>query len=156
MPGEPVVPRRETPSRPPEVVPEFRVRLDPGTHLVDARIELDLHRSEPIHLLFRAEWGGYPGLESRLAGLEAWGASGPLDVRMNAGDLGAGHHIVETGEPERVTIAYRMRLRPPDASILYHRASQLDPAGGHLLGGDLLPRVWIGRPRNGAQPARIW
>ncbi len=156
-PDEPNLPREvETASGSIDVVPEFRLRLDPGAHLLDASIEIDATRPESIHLLFRAEWDGYPGLESRLKKLEAWGPGGAIDVAMNAGEIGAGHHIIEVSTPQRITISYQMVLAPPDESLLYHRASQLSADGGHLLGGDMLPRVWIGRPRRGAQPARIW
>jgi hypothetical protein len=139
-----------------DIVPEFRLRLDPGAHLIDATIELDVQEPTSIHLLFRAEWDGYPGLESRLSRLEAFGPGGALNVAMNAGELGAGHHIVEVERPERITIAYEMVLAPPDETILYHRASQLARDGGHLLGADALPRVWVGRPVRGARPALVW
>ncbi|HSG81726.1 MAG TPA: hypothetical protein VLC48_05715 [Gemmatimonadota bacterium] len=157
VPDEPVA-RREAraPAQPVEVVPDLRLRLDPGAHRVDGEIEIDVPRPAGIHLLFRAEWDGYPGLESRLKKLEAWGPSGSIDVALNAGELGAGHHIVDVVTPERVTIAYQMVLDPPGQAQLYHRASQLADDGGHLLGSDVLPRVWLDRPRGGAQPARIW
>jgi predicted metalloprotease with PDZ domain len=156
-PDEPVARRDvQAAAQPADVVPEFRLRLDPGAHQLDAQIEVDVPRPEAIHLLFRAEWDGYPGLESRLKKLEAWGPSGSIDVAMNAGDLGAGHHIVDVTTPERVTISYQMILDPPGQAQLYHRASQLAEDGGHLLGSDVLPRVWLNRPRGGAQPARIW
>ena len=158
LPADKPIERQEstTSSGSTDLVPEFRVRLDPGAHLIDASIELDVQRPESIHLLFRAEWDGYPGLESRLKELNAWGPSGALNVAMNAGELGVGHHVIAVESPERITIAYRMVLAPPNETLLYHRASQLAPDGGHLLGADVLPRVWIGRPVRGAQPALIW
>jgi predicted metalloprotease with PDZ domain len=157
VPDGPDLPRQaETAPGAVDVVPEFRLRLDPGAHLLDASIELDVTRTQSIHLLFRADWDGYPGLETRLKKLEAWGPSGAIPVAMDAGEIGAGHHVIEVETPERVTISYQLVLAPPDESLLYHRASQLGSDGGHLLGGDMLPRVWIGRPRRGPQPARIW
>lgn len=157
FPGEPVLPQEtRQPAQRPDVVPEFRLRLDPAAHLVDVRIELEVTQPESVHLLFRTEWGGYPGLESRLRGLEAWGPHGSLDVATNAGELGPGHRTISVETPERVTIAYQMVLTPPGESLLYHRASQLAVDGGHLLANDLLPRVWIGRPRGGPQPALVW
>ncbi len=138
------------------VIPEFRLRLDPARHTIDGTIELDVPRPETIHLLFRANWEGYPGLEARLRRLEASGPGGELSVAMGAGDLGTGHHLVEASRPERVTIRFTMVLAPAQESGFYHRASQLDSEGGHFIAGDLLPRVWLGRPRSGAVAARIW
>jgi predicted metalloprotease with PDZ domain len=138
------------------VVPEFRLRLDPPRHIVEGTIELDVPRPETIHLLFRANWEGYPGLEARLRRLEARGPGGELNVAMGAGDLGAGHHLIEAPRPEHVTIRFTMVLSPASESQFYHRASQLGDDGGHLIGGDLLPRVWLGRPRGGVVSARIW
>ncbi|UCC73462.1 MAG: hypothetical protein JSV86_02555 [Gemmatimonadota bacterium] len=138
------------------VTPEFRLRLEPSRHAIDGSIELDVTRPQTIHLLFRANWDGYPGLEARLGRLEARGAGGSLNVAMNAGEYGAGHHLVEAVRPERVTIRFAMTLAPAHDSQLYHRASQLDAGGGHIIGGDLLPRVWLGSPRGGKVTARIW
>ncbi len=138
------------------VIPEFRLRLDPARHTIDGTIELDVPRPETIHLLFRANWEGYPGLEARLRRLEASGPGGELSVAIGAGDLGTGHHLVEASRPERVTIRFTMVLAPAQESGFYHRASQLDSEGGHFIAGDLLPRVWLGRPRSGKVGARIW
>lgn len=137
------------------VTPEFRLRLDPSRHTLDATIEIDLSRPDTIHLLFRKEWAGYPGLDDRLTRLEAWGASGALDIAPDAGYLGAGHHLVGAPAAERVTIRYTMSLTPAHESLYYHRASQLDGDGGHLFGGDLLPRVWVGIPQSGPVAAQI-
>lgn len=140
----------------PEVIPEFRLRLDPSSHTIDGTIELEIPRPTTIHLLFRANWEGYPGLEDRLRRLEARGAGGDLDVALGAGDLGTGHHLIEAPRAERVTIRLTMVLAPAQESGLYHRASQIGSEGGHLILGDLLPRIWLGRPRNGPVSARIW
>ncbi|UCC49798.1 MAG: hypothetical protein JSV41_06470 [Gemmatimonadota bacterium] len=157
-PDQPVAARpTQEPARAPiDVVPEYRLRIDPATHSVEARLEIDLPAPDSIHLLFRGEWDGYPGLESRLRRLEAWGPSGALPVAMGAGQLGPAHHIVEATHAERVTVAFTTVLTPPQESHFYHRASQLDADGGHLLGADLLPRVWVGAPRHGPQRARLW
>jgi predicted metalloprotease with PDZ domain len=151
------VPAGEAPAirRHRDVIPEYRLRIDPSTHTVDGRIELDVASPDTIHLLFRAEWGGYPGLESRLRRLEAFGG-GDLSVVRDAGYLGTGHHLVPVQQPERVTIAFTMVLDPPDGSLLYHRASQLDADGGHLIAGDVLPRVWLGPPQGGDVRAMLW
>ncbi len=144
--------------RPPAtpVVPEFRLRLDPSRNTVDASIELDVSRPDTIHLLFRSEWEGYPDLAMRLRNLEAWGSGGALDVALDVGYLGAGHHLVAAPRAERITIRFTMDLTPARESMLYHRASQLDVDGGHLIGGDLLPRVWVGIPQSGEVVARVW
>ncbi len=139
-----------------DAVPEFRLRLDPARHTIDGTIELDVPRAQTIHLLFRANWEGYPGLEDRLRRLEARGPGGALSVAMGAGELGTGHHLIEATRPEHVTISFTMALAPARESGLYHRASQLDSEGGHFIVGDLLPRVWLGRPRSGAVAARVW
>ncbi len=137
-------------------IPEFRLRLDPPRHTIDGTIELEVPRPQTIHLLFRANWEGYPSLEDRLRRLEARGPSGELSVAMGAGDLGTGHHLIEATRAERVTIRFTMILAPAPESGLYHRASQLDSEGGHFIVGDLLPRVWLGRPRGGPVSAQIW
>jgi predicted metalloprotease with PDZ domain len=144
------------PARRPALVPEFRLRLDPGTHTVDARMELDVPEPSPLHLLFRTESEGYPGLEARLQRLEAWGPAGALPVEKVPEGLGPGHYLVEVGRPGRVTVAYKTALTPDGESRHYHRVSQLATDGGHLIGNDLLPRVWLGSPRAGPQPARLW
>jgi predicted metalloprotease with PDZ domain len=153
---EPVPAERSTEPAPAAVIPEFRLRLDPARHTLDGTIELDVPRPDTIHLLFRANWDGYPGLEDRLRRLEARGTGGELSVAMGAGDLGLGHHLIDAPRPEHVTIRFTMVLAPPQGSELYHRASQLDSEGGHLIAGDLLPRLWLGRPRGGPVAARIW
>ncbi|KPK82524.1 MAG: hypothetical protein AMS25_01905 [Gemmatimonas sp. SM23_52] len=158
IPEQPAAARpSQAPQRAPAVVvPEYRLRIDPATHTVDARLEIELLKADSIHLLFRGEWDGYPGLDSRLRKLEAWGPSGALRVAMGAGQLGPAHHIVEVTRPQHITVGFTMVLTPPEHSRYYHRVSQLDADGGHLLGADLLPRVWAGPPRQGPLRARIW
>ena len=142
--------------RPPAFVPEFNVRLDPGSHRLAASIEFAVAAPDTVHLLFRTEWEGYPDLVERLRKLEAFAPSGALPVIRDAGHLGRGHHIIGVPDAQRLTIAYELALTPASESRLYHRASQLGEDGGHLIGGDFLPRVWLGQPRNGAQPGRVW
>ncbi len=137
-------------------LPEFQLRLDPATQQVDVGLELDISRPDTVNLLHRVDWGGYPGLAERLVRLEAFGPNGSLTVLRDAGYLGNGHHVIPVEAPQRVTVRYVMALTPPDNSQLYHRASQVDSQGGHLLAGDLLPRVWVGPPRGGEQQARVW
>ncbi|MGD2216679.1 MAG: hypothetical protein PVJ64_07980 [Gemmatimonadales bacterium] len=155
-PPDPVPPEVTAQPVPQALVPEFRLRLDPARHTIGGTIELEVPRPETIHLLFRANWEGYPGLEDRLRRLEARGSGGELTVAMGAGELGTGHHLIEATRAERVTISFTTVLAPAQESALYHRASQLDSDGGHLILGDLLPRVWLGRPTSGPVGARLW
>jgi predicted metalloprotease with PDZ domain len=150
------VPTRQIEARLPGVAanPDFRLRVDPAMNAVDVRIEVRAEEPTSIHLIFRVEWDGYPGLPDRLQKVEAWGPGGALAVET--GDLDAGHRVVEVETPQTVTIDYRLVLNPGADTRYYHRVSQLSEDGGHLLGNDLLPRVWIGQPRNVRQSARIW
>ncbi|UCF18704.1 MAG: hypothetical protein JSU87_12250, partial [Gemmatimonadota bacterium] len=111
---------------------------------------------DTVNLLFRVDWGGYPGLAQRLVRLEAFGPDGSLTVLPDAGHFGNGHHLIPVAMPQHLTVRYVMVLTPPQNSELYHRASQLDSQGGHLLAGDLLPRVWVGPPRDGERTAHVW
>ena len=140
----------------PQVIPEFRLRLDPRTNTIEARIELDAPKASSLHLLFRTEWEGYPGLEERLRKIEAWSTAGGLPVEEVTDGLGPGHRRVAIEQPGHITIAYTLVLAPKGDSRFYHRVSQLADDGGHLLGNDVLPRVWLGRPRAGPQPATLW
>jgi predicted metalloprotease with PDZ domain len=149
-----VLPEVRGPRRYPDVVPELRLRFDPAAHLVEARIEVDAPEPLPIHLLFRVEWEGYPELGNRLRKLEAWGSDGALTV--TSGEQGPGHRVVQVDRAERVTIAYSLELAPPSDATLYHRVSQLAAEGGHLIGNDALPRLWLGPPRAGPQRALLW
>ncbi|MGD2153603.1 MAG: hypothetical protein PVG79_10075 [Gemmatimonadales bacterium] len=153
---DPVPAGGERAAAPADVIPEFRLRLDPARHTIDGTIELDVPRPDTIHLLFRADWDGYPGLEARLRRLEARGPGGDLNVALGAGELGTGHHLIDAPRPERVTIRFTMVFAPAPQSAFYHRASQLDSEGGHLIAGDLLPRVWLDRPRGGPVAAKLW
>ncbi len=135
--------------------PEYRLRIDPENSQVHVRIELDVENEEAIHLLFRGEWDGYPGLAKRLQPLEAWGPHGTLEVQAKAEDLDSGHRRVKLDGPGRVTINYTMVMTPPPESRFYHRVSQLSPSGGHLIGRDLLPRIWFNKPQAGSHSARI-
>jgi len=149
----------EIPAKPedlPDLVPEFRLRLDPGANTIEARIELDAPQADSLHMLFRTEWEGYPGLEERLRKIEAWSSAGGLPVEEVMDGLGPGHRRIAIEQPGHVTIAYSLVLAPRGDSRFYHRVSQLAPDGGHLLGNDVLPRIWLGRPRAGAQPATLW
>jgi predicted metalloprotease with PDZ domain len=137
-------------------LPEFRLRFQPSAHTVDADLELEVVEPTSLHLFFRTEWEGYPGLESRLRSLEAWSANGTLKVENVSGGLGAGHKLVRVERPGRVTISFTVALTPEGDSRFYHRVSQLAPDGGHLLGNDLLPLVWLGTPTARPQPARVW
>ncbi len=121
------------------------------------QVEFEIAQADSIHLLFRTEWGGYPGLADRLRRLEAFAPSGALSVTGGSDELGSGHLIVADAEPGRITVTYELSLSPPEQSRLYHRASQLSTEGGHLLTGDLLPFIALGRtPRAGRQNARLW
>ena len=137
------------------VVPEFRLRLDPSTNTIETTIELDVPQAVPLHLLFRTEWEGYPGLEERIKEVEAFGPSGTLDVAPAPDALGPGHVTVEVEQPGHITVTYTSVLAPQGDSHFYHRVSQLAADGGHLIGNDFLPRVWLGPPRAGPQPARL-
>lgn len=148
-------PADETPA-PSPLVPEFRLRLEPRTHTLHVRLELDAAVTDTLHLLFRTEWEGYPGLADRLREVEAWGETGALPVETVAGGLGPGHRRIPVPGPGHVTVAYRMVLTPEGDSRFYHRVSQLSNDGGHLIGNDVFPRVWLSRPHAGAQPARVW
>ena len=138
------------------VVPEFRLRLDPGTNTIETTIEFDVPQAVPLHLLFRTEWEGYPGLEERIKEVEAFGPSGTLDVAPAPNALGPGHVKLEVEQPGHITVTYTSVLAPQGDSHFYHRVSQLAADGGHLIGNDFLPRVWLGPPRAGPQPARLW
>jgi predicted metalloprotease with PDZ domain len=138
-----------------EPVPEYQLRLDPVARAVDARIELDLPEPTTIHLVFRLEWDAYEGLESRLASLDAWGEHGAVRIEPVSDGLGAGHHRIEIAGPDRITITYRMVLKPTAEPYFYHRVSQLSNDGGHLIGADLLPRIWLGEPHRKGHPALI-
>ncbi|UCF19874.1 MAG: hypothetical protein JSU87_00200, partial [Gemmatimonadota bacterium] len=72
------------------VRPDFQLRLDPTTRHVEAWLELDISRPDTVNLLFRVDWGGYPGLAQRLVRLEAFGPDGSLTVLPDAGHFGNG------------------------------------------------------------------
>jgi len=155
-PPETSTPPAAGPSRPADApVPEIRLTLDAATPQVSADIALDLASPTEVNLLFRMDFEGYPDLESRLASLEARGPQGPLDVEKATTGLGAGHYVIGDAPAGRLTIDYRLELSPPTDSRLYHRVSQISVDGGHLLGRDLIPRLWLGPPRAGPQPARV-
>jgi predicted metalloprotease with PDZ domain len=146
----------DRPPRPAEhPVPDIRLTLDAAAPRVSASIELDLSRPAEVNLLFRMDFEGYPDLESRLVSLEAHGPSGAVDVQKAADGLGSGHYVIGPAPPGRLNVEYRLDLAPPDDSRLYHRVSQISADGGHLLGRDLIPRLWIGPPHAGPQPARV-
>jgi predicted metalloprotease with PDZ domain len=136
-------------------VPEFRLRLDAPAHTVTADVELDVPGATAIHILFLSEFEGYPDLDRRLRNLEARGPGGPLLVAKPADGLGSGHYSIDVAQPQRVTIEYSLALDPPSDSRLYHRVSQLAASGGHLLGRDFMPRLWLGQPRAGPQPVEL-
>ena len=138
-----------------EPVPEYQLQLDPGARAVDARIELEVPEPTEIHLAFRLEWEAYRGLESRLASLEAWGERGALRIEPVTDGIGTGHHRIDVSAPDRITIAYRMVLVPTAEPHFYHRVSQLSNDGGHLIGADLLPRIWLGEPHRKRHPALV-
>ncbi len=153
------VPDRDAPAQtpPPAEVPEIRLRIDPAAGTAAVRIELDLERPDTVHLLFDIEWEAYPGLPERFAEIEAWGPGGVLPVSTEVTDPGPRRHRVAPDVPGRVTIEYSVTLTPEAGARFYHRASQLSPAGGHLIAGDLLPRVSIGTLRQrGRFAARLW
>lgn len=129
--------------------------LDAAAPQVSADIALDLARPTEVNLLFRMDFEGYPDLESRLASLEARGPRGPLRVEEAMARLGAGHYVIHDAPAGRLTIEYRLEPSPPADSRLYHRVSQISIEGGHLLGRDLIPRLWLGPPHSGPQPARV-
>ncbi len=136
-------------------VPQIRLTLDAATPQLAARIELELPRPTDVNLLFRMDFEGYPDLASRLVSLEAHGPGGPLRAEKASAGLGAGHFVIDAGAAGPVTIDYILDLDLPDDSRLYHRVSQIAADGGHLLARDLLPRVWLGPPHGGPQPARV-
>lgn len=135
--------------------PHFRLRIDAGRHLVRGEIELDVGGPDTVNVQFRGDWGGYPGLGSRVRAVEAWGGSGALPVVDSR--AAAGRRAIPLSGPGRITVAYTLELTPPADTRLYHRASQLSSEGGHLIGQDMLPVVWTSSGR-GAMPghARIW
>ena len=135
-------------------LPEYRVRLDVPTRTIDAQVTLDVATPTSIHVLFRAEWDGYPGLERRLEKVEAWGQRGPLTLEQLADD--AGHHRIVMEASDHVTISFRLVLGAEGPPEFYHRVSQLSDDGGHLIGADFLPRIWLGDSRPGRHPAIIW
>ena len=147
-PAAPVQPRTEPPR-------DFRLRLDPTEHRINVRVEFVAPGSTTVHLLFPGEWAGYPGLESRLRMVEAEGPSGTLAIEASPEDVSSGHRYVKVARPGRVTLSYSAVLTPPAESRLFHRVSQLSPDGGHLIGADLFPRIWLGHPRSGPQAARV-
>lgn len=140
----------------PSVLPEYRLRLDPERQILEAQVELDVAATTTIHLLFRVDWDGYPGLAARLGGLEAWGGRGPLPVDAANDDLGAGHYTISVITPDHITISYRLVLTAGGESRYYHRVSQLSADGGHIIGADALPRLWLGEARRGGYSALIW
>jgi predicted metalloprotease with PDZ domain len=135
--------------------PDFRLRIDAARHLVRGEIDLELANPDTVHIQFRADWDGYPGLASRVRTVEAWSGSGALPVHDSR--AAAGRRAIPVSGAGRVTVAYTLELTPPTDTRLYHRASQLSLQGGHLIGRDMLPRVWTSSGR-GATPghARIW
>ncbi len=135
--------------------PEFRVRVDPDNQQVHVRVEIELAEPSTIQLLFRGEWEGYSGLAKRLQGMRAEGPRGSLPVEANEEDLDSGHRSVKVDDPGLVIINYTLVLDPPSESRFYHRVSQLSADGGHLIGRDLLPRIWLNRPLPGSHGARI-
>jgi predicted metalloprotease with PDZ domain len=145
----------EDPRSPAASVPEFRLRLDAPAHTVSAQVELDVPGATAVHLLFRSEFEGYPDLGGRLRNLEARGPGGPLVVARPVDGLGSGHYSIDVSQSQRVRIEYTLALDPPNDSRLYHRVSQLAAAGGHLLGRDFMPRLWLGQPRAGLQPVEL-
>ena len=155
-PAETVPARAPTiPPRDEEPIPEIRLTLDAATPAVTARIELDLPRPTAVNFLFRMDFEGYPDLASRLVSLEARGPGGPLRAEKAPEALGNGHYVIDAAAAGHLTIEYNLVLIPPDDSRLYHRVSQIAADGGHLLARDLLPRVWLGPPRSGRQPAWV-
>ena len=136
-------------------VPEYRVRVDLSAQQVHVRVEIDVPEPGSIHLLFRGKWDGYPDLESRLQRLEAYGPRGPLTVEMKQEDIDSGHRRIVVEESGLVTINYAMVMSPPSESRFYHRVSQLSADGGHFIGRDFLPRIWLNKPSNGTHAARI-
>lgn len=155
-PFESSAPPAARPSRPADdPVPEIRLALDAANSRVSADLELDLARPTAVNLLFRMDFEGYPELDSRLVSLEAQGPHGALEVKAAKAGLGAGHYVIDDAPAGRLTIEYRLELSPPANSRLYHRVSQISADGGHLLGRDLIPRLWLGPPRGGPRPARV-
>lgn len=135
--------------------PEYRLRIEPGERRVEVRVEIEVQEPASIHLLFRGEWDGYHGLASRLNDLRAWGPQGDLEVESKGEDIDSGHRQMKVEIPGLVTIAYSMEMLPPAESRFYHRVSQLSSGGGHLIGRDLLPRIWLNSPSPGTHSARI-
>lgn len=150
------VPTAATPEHAAEPIPEIRLTLDATTPGLAARIELDLPRPTEVNLLFRMDFDGYPGLDSRLSSLTARGPGGPLEIAAATNGLGAGHFIIDPAVAGNVAIEYSLALDPPNDSRLYHRVSQIAADGGHLLARDLVPRVWLGPPHGGPLPARVF
>lgn len=139
-----------------EPVPEVRLTLDSTTPGVAARIEFDLDKPTEVNLLFRMDFEGYPGLSSRLVSLAARGPGGPLAIQAATAGLGAGHFVIDADVVGHVSIEYKLAVDPPDDSRLYHRVSQIAVGGAHLLARDLVPRVWLGPPHGGPQPAHVF
>lgn len=142
-------------AQPATPLPDYALRLEPDARAIDARIELEISEPDTVHLLFRVEWDAYPGLESRIREVEAWSERGSIPVERVTGRLGAGHYRIGILGAERVTIAYRPILTPTAEPYFYHRVSQLSSEGGHLIGADLLPRVWLGEPREMRHPGVV-
>ncbi len=137
-------------------LPEFRLRFEPDNQRISVRMEVDLPAPGSLHLLFRGRWGGYPGLEGRLQRVQAVGPRGPLSVEAVEGDPAWLHRVLKVDRPGLVTVTYTVALSPPAEARFYHRVSQFSEAGGHLIGGDLFPRVGLDRKPSGRQPAKIW
>lgn len=139
----------------PDELPIFRLHLNPEAHEARVRVELEAARPTTAHLLFPAEWGGYPGLLARINRIEAWGPGGSLEVRAALEGFSSGHRVVPIERSGSVTFGYDVVFGPPAESRLYHRVSQLAPSGGHLLGSDIFPRIWLGNPTSEPQPGVI-
>lgn len=136
-------------------VPDFRLNLDPGAHRIRVEVGLEPAGPDTIQLQFRTDWGGYPGLESRVRSVEAWSGAGSLPALTAADE--PGRYRIPTGGGDRVTVTFSLRLSPPSQTQMYHRASQLGPAGGHIIARDMLPLVWLASSGGRAAPrARIW
>lgn len=151
-------PRPQSPAPPQprtEPVRDFRLRLEPKEHRIGVRVEFVATGSTTVHLLFPGDWAGYPGLEARLRMVDADGPSGTLAIEASPEDVNSGHRTVRITRPGPVTLSYTATLTPPAESRYFHRASQLTPDGGHLIGADLFPRIWLGQPRSGPQPAEV-
>lgn len=139
-----------------EPVPEVRLTLDETTPGITVLIELDLDRPTEVNLLFRMDFEGYPDLAARLVSLAARGPAGPLETQTAKEGLGVGHFVIDADAVGRVAIEYNLAVEPPDDSRLYHRVSQIAAYGGHLLARDLVPRIWLGPPHGGPQPAQVF